>query len=243
MTALIRIIFAAFVALFFQSCGFDISIGDFTTGVKGNGQVISENRAVKENFNKVSAEEGLEIYLSQADSFSIRVEAHQNVIPLIATEIKNGKLRIHSLENIGKATKKIYVSLPKLSNLYGSSGALIVGETSIATGRLSISGNSGANINLDITANTLEVETSSGAILKLSGSAEQLIMAASSGGNINAKEVKSKICDAKASSGGQLNVYVTDKLLANATSGGSISYTGTAVLQEQKSVSGSVRKY
>ncbi|MEO0473172.1 MAG: DUF2807 domain-containing protein, partial [Bacteroidota bacterium] len=43
------------------------------------------------------------------------------LIDLIGTDIKNGKLRIHAIENIGRATKKIYVSLPEVTALESSS--------------------------------------------------------------------------------------------------------------------------
>src|SRR5690606_25558168 len=120
MTTLARITIAFLIALFLSSCGFDINLGP---GIKGNGILTKDNREITGNFTAVSASEGLEVYITQADEFKITVEADENVIDLIGTDINNGKLRIHARENIGRATKKVFVSLPEVTELESSSGA------------------------------------------------------------------------------------------------------------------------
>jgi len=152
MTTLVRIAIAALVSLFISSCGFDIQIGNFGTGKKGNGVVVTNTRSVTEDFTKVSAAEGLMVYVTQADEFSIEVEADENVIGLIETDIRNGKLRIHTEENIGNATKNIYVSLPKVTTLRGSSGAHLTTKNTIKANELEVDGSSGATLELEIAA-------------------------------------------------------------------------------------------
>ena len=107
MTALARIAIALVVSIFLSSCGFDIQIGDFGTGKKGNGNVVTDTRVISDEFTRISASEGLMVYVTQAEDFAIEVEGDDNIIELIRTDIKNGKLRIHAEENIGKATKNI----------------------------------------------------------------------------------------------------------------------------------------
>ncbi|MGB6151980.1 MAG: DUF2807 domain-containing protein, partial [Pricia sp.] len=63
MTTLIRIAVAALAALLLSSCNFDINLGDFTTGKKGNGKVVNETRKITEDFTEVSASEGLMVYV------------------------------------------------------------------------------------------------------------------------------------------------------------------------------------
>ncbi len=104
MTTLVKIAIAVLISLFLSSCGFDIQIGNFGTGKKGNGVVVNDTRSVTEDFTKVSASEGLMVYVTQADEFSIKVEADENVIDLIETDIRDGKLRIHTEENIAHSS-------------------------------------------------------------------------------------------------------------------------------------------
>ena len=183
------------------------------------------------------------VYLVQADEFKIDVEADENVIDLIATDMKNGKLRIHAKENIGQATKNIYVSLPEITVLQGSSGAHLEVKNVIKGDKLEVDGSSGALLEMELVTNSLEMDASSGANLTISGEANRAQVHASSGGNINATKLNAKICDAEASSGGNLKIEVSDALTTNASSGGSIGYSGNPKLEEKKSVSGSVHQF
>ncbi|KKN14842.1 hypothetical protein LCGC14_0991990, partial [marine sediment metagenome] len=220
MTTLVRIAVAALVAFILSSCNFDMNLGDFTSGKQGNGKVVKESRDISEDFTEVSISEGLMVYLVQADEFKIDVEADENVIDLIATDIKNGKLRIHAKENIGQATKNIYVSLPEIEVLQSSSGAHLEVKNVINSDKLEVDGSSGAQLEIELIANTLDLDASSGANLTISGKANRAQVDVSSGGNINATKLNAKICDAEASSGGNLKIQVSDALTADASSGG-----------------------
>ncbi|SHI99697.1 head GIN domain-containing protein [Pseudozobellia thermophila] len=243
MTTLVRIAIAFIVAVFLSSCGFDINIGDFGTGKPGNGHVVKESRKVTADFTEVSASEGLAVYVSPGDLYKIEVEGDENIIDLIATDIKDGKLRIHAEENIGRATKNVYVSLPKITALKASSGSHLKTTAPIEGNALEIDGSSGALLHVDVTSQALEVDASSGANLTISGQADHVDVDVSSGGNVNAKGLQAKTCNADASSGGNVQIRVSESLTADATSGGNISYSGDPNVSTKKSVSGSVHQY
>ncbi|TMM56786.1 DUF2807 domain-containing protein [Maribacter algarum] len=243
MTTLVRIAIALLMSLFLSSCGFDIQIGNFGTGKKGNGVVVTDTRTVSEDFTKVSASEGLMVYVTQANEFSIEVEADENVIDLIETDIRDGKLRIHAEQNIGRATKNIYVSLPKVTVLRSSSGAHLTTKNTIKTNELEIDASSGAQLDLDVATNEIDIDASSGANLSVTGTADEAVVDVSSGGNINAKNLETRTCNADASSGGNVKIQVSKSLVADASSGGNISYSGDPNVEKKKSVSGSVHKY
>lgn len=243
MTTLVKITIAIILTLFLSSCGFDINFGDMGSGVKGNNVVVDENRKVTEDFNIVSASEGIQVYVTQADEYSISVKGDENIIDLIGTDIENGKLRIHTIENIGRATKKVYVSLPNIKALKSSSGSHLTAENTIKSDALEIDASSGSILNVELSCNDLEVDASSGANISLSGKANNADIDGSSGANIKAKDLSTAICSAEASSGSNINIYVSESLQADASSGGNISYSGDASVEKKKSVSGSVHKY
>ncbi len=230
------------MTLFFSSCAFDVNLGDWGTGKRGNGEIVTENRNTNKEFTKVSAQEGIMVYVTQANDYEIEVEADENVIDLIGTDVIDGRLKIHAIENIGRATKKVYVSMPKITSLKSSSGAHLRSENKIRSNELVVDGSSGAHINLVVDTKEIEIDASSGANLKLEGEADETDIDVSSGGNINAKNLETKYCDADASSGGNLSIYVSKNLNADASSGGNISYSGDASVEKKKSVSGSVTK-
>ena len=240
MTTLVRITIALALSILLSSCGFDINFGDFSSGEKGNGIVTTDTRTVTEDFTAVSSSEGLNVYVTQADEFKIKVEADENIIDLIGTDVKNGALKIYAIKNIGNATKKVFVSLPKISELKSSSGSHLKTESPITSGRLTIDASSGSILYADITADNIDIDGSSGANITLLGNVKNATIDASSGSNINAKDLATMFCDAESSSGGNISIEVSESLTADASSGGNISYSGKAKVTSKKSVSGSV---
>ncbi|APQ16021.1 head GIN domain-containing protein [Maribacter hydrothermalis] len=240
MTTLVRITVALVLVLFLSSCGFDINFG---TGEKGNGVVVEETREITEDFTTVSSSEGIEVFVTQGADFDISVEADENIMDLIGTDIKNGKLKIHSIENIGRATKKVYVTMPKVTGLLASSGSHLSTENTIKADKLEVDASSGAIINVNVNATNMEIDASSGANITLEGTANEVYVDASSGANIKAKDLSTLVATADASSGANISIDVSDNLTAEASSGGNISYQGNPSVQKNKSVSGSVHKY
>lgn len=243
MTTLVKITVALVLALLLSSCGFDINFGDFGSGEKGNGVVVEQTREITEEFSVVSASEGIDVFVTQGSDFDISVEADENIMDLIGTDIKNGKLKIHAIENIGRATKKVYVTLPNVSGLHASSGAHLTAENMIQSEKLEVDASSGAMLDAQVNVTDMEIDASSGANITLSGSAKEVYVDGSSGANIKANELQTLVCNADASSGANISIDVTDNLTAEASSGGNISYKGNPSVQKNKSVSGSVHKY
>lgn len=241
MTTLVRITIALVLALLFSSCGFDINFG---SGIKGNGVVQEENRTVNGDFTAITVSEGLDVYVTQGGEFKILVEADGNVIDLIATDYKNGTLRIHTIENIGRATKNIYVTLPRITVLEASSGADLITESTISTETIDLNASSGAELEItDLRAEKVNADSSSGADIKIKGQAKTLYSNASSGSEIKADHLIVGECRANASSGARIIVNATESLIAEASSGGDIQYTGTAKVENKKSSSGSVSQF
>ena len=240
MTTLARMAIAALLALFTSSCAFDISFGE---GKRGNGQVVEESRKVTDEFTTVYASEGLDVFVTQENEFSINVEADENIIDLIGTDVRDGRLKIHAIENIGRATKNIYVTLPEISALETSSGADLIAQNTIKANKIELEASSGSDLEVEVDANEVIAETSSGADIKVSGRTDVLYADASSGSDIKARSLIAKRCTADASSGADIAVNVSESLTADASSGADISYTGDASVQKRKSVSGSVHKY
>jgi hypothetical protein len=87
------------------------------------------------------------------------------------------------------------------------------------------------------------MDASSGANIKVKGTADFIYAEASSGADIKANDFVAQLGEAKASSGGSVNIYVDGDVDARASSGGSITIFGDAVLRNiEQSSGGSVNK-
>lgn len=238
---LTKIIVAVLMFSTLFSCNFDINLN---SGVKGNGNIVEENRGINESFNAIKASEGLDVYLTQSDNENITIEADENLHELIITEVVNGVLKIHTKENIGRASaKKVRVSFKDISKIASTSGSDVYATNTISADHLDLSTSSGSDMKLKVNTTVLNCHSSSGSDLRLSGQTEKLIADASSGSDIKAGDLKAESSQVKASSGADITVNTSKELIAKASSGGDIRYYGNpSKVDKKNSSSGSVKK-
>lgn len=213
-------------------------------GKNGNGNVITQERGVSENFTGVRGSAGMNVFLTQGSENEIVVEADENLLPYIETTVEDGKLHITTSENIGRAkAKKVYVTFIALNNIEASSGAEVTGNSVIKSENLSLRSSSGGELKVEVFSKDLSVQSSSGGEIDIAGKASNFVAKASSGGEVDAKKLLTLSCKAKVSSGGEIVVNVRDTLDSQVSSGGEIKYYGNpASVKSNKSTSGSLRK-
>ncbi len=195
-------------------------------GIKGSGKVVRSERQVA-NFTSVSASAGIEVILAQDSIVKVIVEADDNLQNNIKTEVLNDELKIYPEKRISSCTaKKVYVTFRTIHSLEASSGAEITSKTELKMASLQISVSSGASVVMLLKTSRLNVDGNSGGNIKLSGSTDSFDVDGSSGFNIKAAEMLSKVCNAGASSGASLRVFASERINAQASSGGNIKVSG-----------------
>ncbi|MGB1268387.1 MAG: head GIN domain-containing protein [Flavobacteriaceae bacterium] len=220
---LVKFIIPLLIAVLFSSCNFDINM----SGVKGNGNVITQKRLSDVKFTKIDASEGLDVYLTKSTSTVVKVQADDNVQKFILTEVKDGTLHIHTSEPIGKTNaKKVLVNFTQLNEINSSSGADIHTTNFILSDNMILNASSGSDQYLSVKATNIKCSASSGADITLSGTTTTINADASSGANISAKKLTSQDCAANASSGADINLNCLKAINAKASSSADISYTG-----------------
>lgn len=221
------------------SCAFDSFMG-----VKGNQHVISETRTITEDFNKIRVSQGIVLQLIQENNTKLKVEADENIIDLLVTEVKNNELKIYFSKNVYKAkARKVFLTTSKITQIKTSSGASVRVKNTINSDELFLDTNSGSNIKATVNCANLECQSSSGAIIKVEGKTNSISTNASSGSVIKAKNVIANSAQAKASSGANITINAKEKLNAKASSGGVISYFGNPKnIEKNSSFGGSISK-
>lgn len=213
-------------------------------GVKGNRNVLTQNRNITSDFDAISVSHGIDVYLTMSNETSLTLEADENLHDLIITEVEDGVLRIYSEKNIWSAkSKKVYLSASDLVKIKATSGADVRSENTISADEFDVRVSSGADVRLRLDVGDLSCSTSSGSDARLTGNAGHFIASSSSGSNIRAKELVVQTCNADVSSGADISVNVTEKLDASASSGGGIKYSGhPKKVESNASSGGSIRK-
>ncbi|MDR3714044.1 MAG: DUF2807 domain-containing protein [Puia sp.] len=213
-------------------------------------KVIHDNNAqvrTVSNFHAIHVSTGIHLYLTQGDEEAVAVSASQlSYRDRIRTEVENGVLKIYfdfkdwSHWHTSGKELKAYVSCKMLDALRASSGAMVEIDGSVHSEMLSLNFSSGASFSGKVQVTKLEVDQSSGALSTISGSAVSLKAVATSGGIFHGGDLQANECEARANSGGVMDINVLKTLTASAHSGGIVNYEGTGVMTSINTGSGGV---
>jgi hypothetical protein len=217
---------------------------DGMTGIRGSRVVVSEDRNISSDFESIKVQQGINLYLTQGKSTEISVEADDNIIDLLMTEVNNNELKIYFEKNVYKAkARNVYLTANDISKIRTSSGARVKSENTLIASTLDLDASSGSSMKIYVNADEVTSECSSGASIDVFGKTESFSASASSGSTIDADELESQNAIAKASSGANIDLNVSHKLTAKASSGGDIDFYGNPKeVNKNTSSGGSVSK-
>lgn len=213
-------------------------------GISGNGNVIEETRDVSE-FTGVHVSSGIDVYLTEGNEFEVRVEADENLMEVILTELKGDMLVVKTDRvNIRRArSKKVYVTLPELTELKISSAGDCEGQTPFTCGDLNLGISSAGDLSLDVEAERITLNISSSGDARITGSTNILDVTLSSAGDLNAFDLVANKVDVNVSSAGDARVHATEEISMNVSSAGNIYYKGDArVVHSHSSSAGDIIK-
>lgn len=200
--------------------------GQIRRTVYGNNHVVKKEREAG-RFTGLRVSSGIDVYLKQTGNESIEVEADENLHEYILTEIRDGVLHVYTEANIREAEmKRVYVTMKDISSLKTSSAGDIIGETPVKTDNLELSASSAGDIKLEIYAKDVEANISSSGDVTLTGEADILNVNLSSAGDLNSYGLEVREADVSASSAGDADINVTERLRARSSSAGDINYRG-----------------
>ena len=116
--------------------------------------------------------------------------------------------------------------MKEINSLKTSSAGDVFGQTPVKTDMLDLSASSAGDIKLEVYAREIEINISSSGDITLSGESDILDADLSSAGDLNAYDLIVREAEISASSAGNAELTVTEKLTARASSAGDINYKG-----------------
>lgn len=238
------------------------SIGNFGA-VRGSGNVIEESRAVSGVTGVELATIG-NLTIELGESESLRIEAEDNLMEHLETEVRNGNLQIKTRNNINlrntrpvnyyltvKSLEAIRISsigdiqapdleADRFSITISSTGNLDMGNLDAEALAVKISSTGDVTMGV-LNADTLEVDISSTGNLDIAdGQVNMQNISISSSGKYTAQDLESNEAKVRLSSSGSATIWVKDTLEARLTSSGDLRYRGNPTVNSNTSSSGNV---
>ena len=213
--------------------------------VRPSGRIVRETRAIT-GFQNFEVSEGIEVYATPSDRFSVEVETGANALEYVITEIKQGNvlsIRYKNNVNIRNIDTKVFVSCPEIKNIAVSSSAEFKMTGTFYGTYLSIAASSSSEVEGRIDYEEVTIAASSSADVDLSGEVYKATIAASSSSDVDLGNLMAEDVVATASSSADISVYVTGNLKAVASSGADIEYRGNPKnIDRTVSSGGSIRR-
>jgi putative autotransporter adhesin-like protein len=182
-------------------------------------------------FNAIEVSGGIDLVARQGDGFVVEVENDDGDLDEIITEVRGSTLHIRrersgSFFDWSGDGGLVTVRLPALVSLKASGGSDAETEGPFSGERLEIVASGGSDVTLDVAVGELGVTASGGSDVNLSGTARSLRAQSSGGSDLNASALMAETANVQSSGGSDLSLSVRDSIVANASGGSDISYTG-----------------
>lgn len=205
--------------------------------------LVYEERAAR-GVNRVQLHGPGELTIAQGDEEGLTVQAEESILPLIQTEVSDGKLTIgfrRQMQAI-RPTMPIRFDL-RVRQLQGLAvaGSGSARSAQIRAERLDVEISGSGSVQLDeIAAGWLGTSISGSGSFQVAGEAPEHRVQISGSGGLQAESLRTRDADVTVSGSGSATVYVSDKLNAVISGSGSVVYSGNPHVSQVTSGSGRV---
>ncbi|MEN8226104.1 MAG: head GIN domain-containing protein [Bacteroidota bacterium] len=213
-------------------------------GVKGDGNVVKEDRKVS-GFTSLEVSGAFNVYLYQGKTESLTVEADQNLMELIKTEVKGDRLEIYTEgKNIRDYTElNIYLSFKDLEMIDISGAVSITAEDKLIFDKLNIDGSGASEITLNMDVNMFDADISGASEIELMGKAETARFDFSGASEIDAFDFVIEHCELDVSGASEARIHVNGSLDVDVSGAADVKYKGSPSLKSDISGAASLRSY
>ena len=199
--------------------GLKVSFG----GETGSGNVISESRPVS-GFRSIDVSSAFVVEIVAGKEYSVEVQADDNLLPLISTEVRGGTLHIETEKRISTKNEMVVrITAPEIEKIEAS-GASKINASGIAN-------------------KSLTIDTSGASKITVAGDSAELSVDVSGASHVDTERLNTVNANIEASGASKVYVNVTGELHAEASGASRIVYSGEPkTLDVDKSGAGSVSR-
>ncbi len=184
-------------------------------GVQGSGKTATEVRGL-DGFKAVDVSGVVQVEITAQKDFSVEVEADDNLLPLITTEVTGGVLKIGTECRVSSSNPiRVRINAPDIESLEAS------GATNITVN--------------DLKNSSLSVDSSGASKIKIAGETSRLTVDVSGATKVEADALVTENAIVDASGASHVSVNVTGQLRGDASGASKIVYSGSPGSVEKKS--------
>lgn len=221
------LLFLLFAFLFTNNLSYG-QRGIFGSGfniLTGSGNVKTEVRNLT-GFTKVETIGSINVFISKADAFEVKIEADDNLLPYIVPEVKENTLVVRMKDNFSYRNAKkmnVYVSMPQLTALATRGSGSITSESKFSGDEMVVKTQGSGSINFSFDGKSAVISTQGSGGIKFMGSINKVEVGTNGSGSIKA-QLESESAHLYVAGSGNVNITGTAKdVIAEVKGSGSIN--------------------
>jgi putative autotransporter adhesin-like protein len=188
------------------ACGLSFSGCKFERGLAGSGIRKTEKRDLK-SFSAIDTTGAYSIDVTCQKPASFEIEADDNILPLIKTEVRDGILFVSNDQPYHSSkTVTLRITLPDLNSV-ANHGA----------GQIKI---------VDANSSNLKIDSTGAASVDAAGTAKSVQISSTGAGEIDTSKLRADNAKVEVSGAASVDVYAAEQLDVNVSGAGRVSYSG-----------------
>lgn len=209
----------------------------------GSGKLVRESRDVS-GFDSIVLDGVGEIILTQQGPEKMEIEAEDNIMPQLTTEVKNNTLTI-SIRKVGlfmilpTQSVKYYINVKNIRNIT-ISGSGSVKSDRLQSQEMTLKVIGSGKFEIDLFADKLTTDVSGQGDVILSGNVSELYSTINGTGMIDAENTRAANCTAIINGSGKITVNCRSSLNTQINGNGEVYYFGTPQITQQISGTGKI---
>ncbi len=210
--------------------------------LKGNGTVATVDRNLN-GFNKVDVKGAFEVIIVKSITFNVKIEADENLIENIKTEVKDGKILISNNKSIcGSKEMKLTLYMPELNAINCSGASVVKSNDSFDSEKFEIKSSGASEISVMVNTKLLISKYSGASSIKLKGNADTHALETTGASSLKATDlvVKKYAIDSRGATDCKINV--TEELAVTSSGASDIKYLGDPKISKSIKGASSISK-
>ncbi len=212
-----------------------------TKQVEGSGNIITKDIPVQ-SFSELKASGVFNLYLTQGNTESVKIEADDNFQPLFEVKNEGSKLIIKMQDHVnfkpqkGSKGMKVYITFRNIKDMDISTVGNVSSDKKLTFEDLSIKNNGVGSINMILSAHSVNIKNKSVGSIMLSGNADEATINNNGVGSLKAFEFAVQKMDINNSGIGSAEVNVEKELKVKDNFLGKVTNKGNAPTKRENKV-------
>ncbi len=212
--------------------------------ITGSGNIKKEKRQTG-SFTGIDVESVVDVEVRNGPVAEVVVEADDNLVPYIYTEVKGDNLviSIRKMNSFRNCTFKVYVTAPEVESISNSGTGTVTTDGVLKNSNsISLSSSGAGNMDVNVDAPSVDADVSGAGKIVIQGRTKNYKAELSGAGSISSYDLLSEKAEAEVSGVGNIKLHASVSLKATVSGAGDIRYRGDAAVESSISGVGKVTK-